>query len=154
MNIKLIVLGTIAYFVTAQIIGAVTGMLIHGEGGMLEATYRAYAAMWRPELNETPPNLGALMPLWLTSSLINSLLVTIAFCLVRPALQGGVAAQGIKFGVIAALFMAGLYGMYFGIFGLPGALWLIWGLEGLLIYSLGGIALAAIGNKLAPAESL
>lgn len=149
MNIKLIVLGTIAYFITAQVIGAITGMFVHGEGGLLEATYKSYAAMWRPELNETPPNLGALMPLWITTGLINSLIVAITFSLIRPALQGGVIAQGLKYGVIASLFMAGLYGMYFGIFALPGSLWLAWGLEGLVMCCVGGIVLAAVADKFA-----
>lgn len=149
MNIKLVLLGGIAYFFVAQIIGAISGPLVHGPGGALEATYKMYSAMWRPELNATPPDLMALMPLWLTTAAINSLIVAAVFGLIRPSLPGGVVAQGLRFGVTVGLIMIGLFGLYFGIFALPAKVWIFWGIEGLITYSVGGIALAAISRKLA-----
>jgi len=152
VNIKLVLLGGIAYFLIAQIIGAISGPLVHGPGGALEATYQMYSAMWRPELNATPPDLMALMPLWLTTAAINSLIVAAVFDLIRPSLPGGAVAQGLRFGITVGLIMVGLFGLYFGIFALPAKVWIFWGVEGLLTYSVGGIGIAAVGNKFAPAS--
>lgn len=148
MNIKLVLLGGIAYFLFAQIIGAISGPLVHGPGGALDATYKMNSAMWRPELNATPPDLMALMPLWLTTAAINSLIVAVVFDLIRPSLSGGAIAQGLRFGITVGLIMAGLFGLYFGIFALPAKVWVFWGVEGFLTYCIGGMALAAISNRL------
>lgn len=147
MNIKFVLLGGIAYFLVTQIIGAISGSLVHGPGGALEATYKTYAAMWRPELNATPPDLMALMPLWLTTAAVNALLVAAVFDLIRTSLSGGAVAQGLRFGLTVSLIMVGLYGLYFGIFALPPKVWIFWGVEGLLSYCLGGIGLAWVGAK-------
>lgn len=42
----------------------------------------------------------------------------------------------------------GLYGIYFGIFAWPAKVWIFWGVEGLFIYCVGGISIAAINKKL------
>jgi len=36
--------------------------------------YEATAEFWRPELNQVPPDMGALMPLWITTGLIAAFL--------------------------------------------------------------------------------
>lgn len=152
MSARFIVLGGLAYFVVANIVGAVTGQLIHGEGGFLEALYRANEAMWRPELNQKPPDLGALMPLWISVGLINSLIVAAVYNLFANAMRGGPIANGLRFGAGAGLIMIGLYASYFGIFALPATIWVTWAIEGLVIYSLGGITLAFIGRRLLQAH--
>ena len=43
--------------------------------------------------------------------------------------------------------MVGLYCSYFGIFALPGTVWITWAIEGVFIYTLGGIALGYVARK-------
>lgn len=147
MSPKFIVLGGIAFFIVANIIGAVTGQLIHGPGGFLEPLYQAHQAMWRPELNQVPPDLAALAPLWVGMGLLNSLIVTTAYNVFAGALTGSPLANGLRFGAGASLIMVGLYCSYFGIFALPGTVWITWAIEGVFIYTLGGIALGYVARK-------
>lgn len=147
MNIKFVLIGTVAWFLISQVIGMVSGMLIHGPGGALNATYMEFAAMWRPELNQQPPDMAALLPLWMSMAALNALLMAVIYELIRPALNAGLVANGVRFALVTGLTMTALYAMHFGLFALPARVWIFWGIEGALNYLLGGIALAFIAGR-------
>ena len=147
MNWKLIVIGGIVFYIVTFVVSFVTGPVVHT--GILNETYRANEQYWRPELNQDPPDMGALMPRWITTGLITSLIFAAVFGFLRPALGSGWSA-GLKFGfllsVITWTFMAG----YSGMFNLPDKLWLIWGFETPFYYLPAGAVLGWLGEKLAP----
>lgn len=145
--------GGLAFFVVSFLVGGVTGAVLHGEGGLLEPAYRAHAQLWRPELNATPPDLGALMPLWLATGVLHSMIVALVYLLFAPALRGGVLANGLRFGVAMSLLMAGTYAMLYGVFALDGMVWAWWAVEGLVTYLLGGITLAFVAARMLPPDT-
>ena len=51
--------------------------------------------------------------------------------------------------VIGCCFMAG----WWGVFGLPGNIWVWWGAEQFLYYLPGGAVLGWVGHKLAPEDA-
>ena len=74
MNWKCIIVGAIVFFIVSNILGmAVSGPLIHE--GILDDAYMANESFWRPELTQDPPDMGALMPMWLLNGFIVSLIV-------------------------------------------------------------------------------
>lgn len=56
-NLKVIVVGGLAMYVTHWIISMGTGPLIHE--GILTEMYEANEPFWRPELNQQPPDMAA-----------------------------------------------------------------------------------------------
>ncbi|MGH8284526.1 MAG: hypothetical protein ACRETT_02030, partial [Steroidobacteraceae bacterium] len=81
MNWKVIVIGGLVFFVATWLIAPITGPLIHE--GVLKEAYMATATFWRPELNEQPPNMAALMPYWITVGLIGSFITAGIYGIVR-----------------------------------------------------------------------
>ena len=59
-NIKVILLGGLAMYVAEFLLSMATGGVIHE--GILTELYQANASFWRPELNQQPPDMAALMP--------------------------------------------------------------------------------------------
>ena len=72
-NLKLIIVGGLVYYLMQWVVSFITGPLIH-EGVLTEA-YQANASFWRPELNQEPPDMAALMPRWIITGLLTPLLV-------------------------------------------------------------------------------
>jgi len=144
MNWKLIVIGGIVFYIVTFAVSFVTGPVVHN--GILNETYQEN---WRPELNQDPPDMASLMPRWITSGVITSMIFAAIFGWIRPALGVGWLA-GFKFGVILTLvawsFMAG----YSGVFNLPDKLWIVWGLETPFYHLPAGAVLGWLGEKLAP----
>ena len=68
MNWKLIFGGGIVYYAGAWLVAMISGPLIHE--GVLDELYKLHAQFWRPELNQVPPDMAALMPRWIASGLI------------------------------------------------------------------------------------
>jgi hypothetical protein len=150
MNLKVILIGGLVFYVVLFAVSLGTGMVVH-ENLLMEA-YRAHPEFWRPELNQDPPDMAALMPLWITCGLIASFVTAFIYDWVRPALSGPGWQQGLKFGVIAMLF----HGIYIlnwsGVFNLVNKIWLWWWLESIVYLLIAGAALGWVVQKIAPAK--
>ena len=146
---KLVVLGGIAYYIVTWIVSFATGPLIHE--GVLKETYQSVSQLWRPELNQVPPDMAALLPRWITTGLIGSLIVAAIFGWVRPAFSGPGWKRGLLYGAVLGLFgiVWGPLG-YSGVFNAPDKIWIWWSLEGFLYYLPGGAILGWLGGKLDP----
>lgn len=144
-NWKLIILGGLAFYVVTFIISFATGPLIHE--GYLKPEYQAHAALWRPELNQDPPDMAALMPRWVTTGVISSLLLAAIYGWVGKVFTGPGWLRGVKagllLGVIGITFCLG----YSGIFNASDKIWTVWALEGFLYYLPGGAVLGWLGAK-------
>ena len=148
MSWKLIILGGLAFYGVMFIVSIPSGMLIHN--GVLDAPYRANSEFWRPELNQDPPDMAALMPRWIATGLLTTFVFAAIYGWLRPAFSGAPWQKGLKFGlllsVVGCCFMAG----WSGVFNLPAKIWMWWGFEQFLYYLPGGAVLGWIGQKLAP----
>ena len=148
MNWKVIFLGGLAYYIAAWIIGMGTGPLLHQ--GVLDELYTATAAFWRPELNQDPPDLAALMPQWIAVGLLGSFILAGIFAHLRSAFSGSGLMKGVKFGLVLFLINTTYAAGMSGIFNLPYAIWGWWIFEGLLYSLAGGAALGWAAQKLSP----
>ncbi len=149
MNWKLIVVGGIVLYIVMFVVSMITGPLIHN--GVLADTYRANESFWRPELNEDPPDMAALMPRWITTGVLTSLVLAAIYGWVRPAL-GKCWIAGLKFVVVVSLFGAVFIAGFSGVFNLPNNIWIWWAVEQPLYYLPGGAVLGWLGEKLAPQD--
>ncbi|MBT8060860.1 MAG: hypothetical protein KJO33_14800 [Gammaproteobacteria bacterium] len=148
LNIKVILLGGLAFYIAQWIPAMVTGPLIHE--GVLTPIYMATASFWRPELNQQPPDMAALMPRWIATGLIATFVMTAIFDNIRSALTGHPIVKGLKYGLIAFLFAAANMAGWSGVFNLPETIWAWWAAEALIIYLLSGAVLGLVVGKLAP----
>ncbi len=147
MNWKLIFAGGLLMYIVQFLLGMITGPILHE--GILAQLYDATAQFWRPELNAEPPEMGALMPRWITTGLIMAFVSAGIYGVVRAAFVGPGWKKGLKFGLIMYLFNATAMASWSGIFNLPDQIWLWWSLE-MLLYSLaGGAALGWFGERFA-----
>ena len=147
-NLKVILLGGLAFYVTQFIVSMATAPFIHD--GILAEVYDATAAFWRPELNQDPPDMAALMPRWIATGLIAAFILAGIYDNIRPALDGSGLVKGLKFGVITFLFSATMSAGWSGVFNLPNEIWLWWNVESLLIYVVSGAVLGLVCTKLSP----
>jgi hypothetical protein len=147
-NLKVIIVGGLVYYLMQWVVSFITGPLIHQ--GVLTEAYQANASFWRPELNQQPPDMAALMPRWIITGLITSLIAAAIYDNIRPAFNGSGAVKGMKFGFVAFLFYASTAAGWSGIFNLPDSIWAWWIFEGLFYFVPGGAALGWVAGKLAP----
>jgi len=147
-NIKVIILGGLAMYVTQWAISMVSGAVIHE--GILTELYIANSSFWRPELNQQPPDMATLMPRWIATGLISTFILTGVYDNIRSALDGSGMVKGIKYGFILFLFSACFSAGWSGVFNLPEMIWVWWNVEALVIYLVGGAALGLAVAKLAP----
>ena len=145
LNFKIIIGGGVLMYLAQFIVSFVTGSFIHE--GVLDPLYKATTEFWRPELNQDPPDMAALMPLWIATGLLVALVQAAIYDNIRPALDGSGVTTGLKFGLLLAL-LFGLFGLsYSGVFNLPGAIWGWWAFEGFIIYPAGGLVLGWFADK-------
>lgn len=147
-NLKLIVVGGLAYYLVQWVVSFITGPFIH-EGVLVEA-YQANASFWRPELNEVPPDIAALMPRWITTGLITALITAGIYDNIRSAFDGPNAVKGLKFGFVVFLFYATTAAGWSGVFNLPNSIWAWWTIEGIFYFIPAGAALGWVAGKLTP----
>ena len=151
MNITVILIGGLVFYITLFVVSIGTGFVVHQN--ILMDIYRATPEFWRPELNQDPPDMAALMPLWITCGLIGSFVTAFIYDWVRPAFSGAAWQRGTKFGVVAVLF----HGVYIlnwsGVFNLPSKVWLWWWLESIVYMLIASAALGWVTQKLSPAKS-
>lgn len=148
MNWKIIVLGGLAFYVATFAVSMITGQVIHT--GILEQDYKATAEFWRPELNQVPPDMTALLPLWIFNGLVMSFVAAAVYNWIRPALGVTPWKKGLSFGVIFTLFAVSYNMGYSGVFNLPEKIWFWWSVDALIIYLIGGVVLGLVAEKLAP----
>jgi hypothetical protein len=153
MNWKFVFLGGLAYYVAMFIVSFGTGYFIHSPDGVLFETYQATASFWRPELNANPPDMGALLPMWITTGLIGAFIAAGIYCVVRSSLAGAAWKRGLKFGVIAALFALVSALGYRGVFNLPDNIWQWWLVDATILHLVGGTVLGIVAQKVAPAHA-
>lgn len=153
MNWKVVFIGGIAFYVTMFVVSFATGYLIHSPDGILFETYRETASFWRPELNADPPDMGALLPMWIVTGLVGAFIGAGIYSVVRPSLAGPAWQRGLKFGVIAALFALVNALGYRGVFNLPDNIWQWWIIDSAILHLAGGIVLGVVAEKIAPARS-
>ncbi len=146
-NVKIIFLGGLIMYVAQWIIGMASGIFIHE--GILEPLYKSTTEFWRPELNQDPPDMAALMPRWIGVGLTAAFLMSGIYDNIRSAFDGSGAVKGMKFGFVLALIYTSFIAGYSGIFNLPETIWFWWAVEGLAIYVTGGTALGWYVEKYA-----
>jgi hypothetical protein len=146
MNWKLLLFGGLAYYGITWIVSFITGPVIHE--GVLDEVYRANAQFWRPELNQDPRDMAALIPLWVLNGLVGAFIIAFLYQWVRPALSGKGWMRGAKFGVGLTLFGSALMLGWSGVFNLPPMIWSWWAFEQLFYFTLGCAALGWVGDKL------
>lgn len=148
LNFKVIIAAGLAMYVAQFVVSFVTGPLIHE--GVLKEPYMAHSEYWRPELNQDPPDMVALLPRWITVGLIGSFIIAGIFDNIRGGLSGSTAIRGVKYGAILWLIYATIAAGWSGVFNLPEMIWAWWTAEALLYYLLGGFVLGWVTGKLAP----
>ena len=146
-NLKVILLGGLAFYVAQFIVSMVTGPFIHE--GVLMDLYIANASFWRPELNQNPPDMAALMPRWIATGLIASFILAGVYDNIRSALNGAAWLKGVKYGVILFLFSLCMSAGWSGVFNLPESIWVWWNAEALFYYLVGGAVLGWAAGRLA-----
>ena len=150
-NLTVSVVGGLAMSVAQFALSMITGPVIHE--GILTELYQANASFWRPELNADPPDMGALMPMWIVTGLVSSLIGAGIYAAVRSSLAGPPWQRGLKFGVIAALFALVNALGYRGVFNLPDNIWQWWIVDAAILHLAGGIVLGIVADKVSPARA-
>lgn len=148
MNLKLVFAGGLAMYVTQFVISFATGPFIH-EGVLVEA-YMAHSQFWRPELNQVPPDMVALLPLWITTGVIGSLVIAAIYGSIRSGIAGTGAVSGLKFGLGVWLLQVVTMAGWSGVFALSYEIWGWWAAEGALYMLGGGAVLGLVAEKVAP----
>lgn len=144
-NLKVILLGGLAYYISQFLFSFLTASFIHE--GVLVEPYIATAQFWRPEL--VADDMAALLPRWIATGIIAAFVQVAIFDNIRSALNGSAVVKGVKFGLIAFLFFACFAAGWSGIFNLPEIIWFWWNVEALMIFIVGGAVLGFTVGKLA-----
>jgi hypothetical protein len=142
---KVIVGGGLLMYIAQFVVSMITGGLIHE--GVLDPLYTATQEFWRPELNQDPPDMAAVMPRWIATGLLGAFVQAGIYDNIRSAFNGSGIVKGLKFGLMLAVIYALFGAAYSGVFNLPDAIWAWWALDGLIIYLVGGIVLGWFTGK-------
>ena len=150
MNAKAIVVGAVVLWLVTNLIGMFgTGLVIHAT--ILDPIYRANSSFWLPALNQDPPDMAALLPNWLLCSLMNSFVVAGIYSCVRTSFKGPGWRRGLTWGIsvgfFAFFFTLGLS----GVFNLPLSIFVWWGIEAVILLTIGGAAMGWASEKFAGA---
>ena len=148
LNFKTIIIGGIVFYAVSFVFGMISGYFIHE--GVLEQMYKATSEYWRPELQQDPPDMAALMPRWIAVGLVVSLVYAGIYDNIRGALNGSGLIKGLKFGFLLGLLSACFIAGFSGVFNLPEMIWVWWNIEALVVYLVGGAVLGLAVGKLAP----
>ena len=70
MNWKIVFVGGLVYYAAMFLVSMVPATSSIRPNGRARETYRATASFWRPELNTDPPDMGALMKMWIPTGLL------------------------------------------------------------------------------------
>ena len=139
LNFKTIIIGGIVFYAVSFVFGMISGYFIHE--GVLEQVYKATSEFWRPELQQDPPDMAALMPRWIAVGLAVSLVYAGIYDNIRGALNGSGLIRGLKFGFLLGLLQACFIAGFSGVFNLPETIWAWWIVDGFYVYCLSGMGL-------------
>ena len=115
MNWKLIIIGALAFWLVTNVIGFLgTGWIIHDR--ILDPIYRANESFWIPPLRQDPPDMAAVMPQWLLTSLLSSLVVAGIYSRVHTSFNGPGWKKGPQLGAVPGDFH------FHELYGIVGAL--------------------------------
>lgn len=153
MNWKIVLVGGLAYYVVFFLLSFVGGSVIHSPEGVLGPLYPEFASFWRPELNATPPDMAAMLKMWVPTGILSSLLLAGVYSVVRSSFAGTGWVRGLKFGIVAWIFgLVSALG-YWGLFNLPTKIWVWWLAEGVWMNLIAGAVLGFVAEKLSPAKA-
>ena len=148
MNWKLIIIGGLVFWLVTNILGlGVTGPIIHD--AILDPMYRATEHLWIEPLRQDPPDMAAVMPRWIVMSLISSLVVAGLYSCLRKAFEGPGWRCGMTWGLYLAIFSFITLLGYSGVIALPMKIVVWWGVDGLVLFVLGGAAMGWAGERFA-----
>ena len=148
MNWKLIIIGGLAFWLVTNILGlGVTGPIIHE--AILDPMYQATESLWIEPLRQDPPDMAAVMPRWILVSLISSLVVAGLYSCLRKAFEGPGWKCGMTWGLYLGIFSFVTLLGYSGVIALPMTIVLWWGVDGLVLFVLGGAAMGWAGERFA-----
>jgi hypothetical protein len=148
MNWKLVIIGGIVFWLVTNILGMlVTGTLIHEK--ILDAVYQANESFCLPELRQDSPDMAALVPRWLLTSFVSSLVVAGIYSLVGGSFGGPGWSRGLKWGLCLGIFSAMSYFAMSGVFDLPLQMWIWWSIDALILFILGGAAMGWAAERFA-----
>ena len=136
---KNIVAGGLIFYFVAFVLSFITGSLIHE--GTLAAVYDETASFWRPELQQDPPDMAAVMPRWITIGLLTAFVFAGIYDNIRDGLNGFGCLKGLKFGLLLGLIHACFAGGWSGVFNLPDIIWVWWIADVFFLYAIAGVAL-------------
>lgn len=153
MNWKIVFIGGVAYYAAFFLLSMVGGWFIHSPEGVLGPLYKEFAEFWRPELNADPPDMAALMKIWVPIGLLSSFLLAGIYSVIRSSFTGSGVVRGVKFGVIGWIFAAVAAMGYWGVFYLPNQIWIWWLIEGIWMHLIGGAVLGWVAQKVAPVNA-
>jgi hypothetical protein len=153
MNWKIVFVGGVSYYAAFFLLSIIGSMFIHSPEGVLGPIYREFASFWRPELNMDPPDMAALMKMWVPIGLLSAFLMAGIYSVIRSSLAGAAWQRGLKFGVISWIFGAIAAMGYWGLFNLPNKIWFWWLVEGIWMHLIAGAVLGWVAQKLAPAQA-
>ena len=92
-------------------------------------------------MRSDPPDLGALMPRWITVGLICAFIAVWIYSWLRHCLKGPGWKRGLKFGLLLSLIQCCYIAAISGVFYLPSKIWIWWGIEGLILNCIAGAVL-------------
>ena len=148
MNWKLIIVGGLAFWLVTNIVGfGVTGPIIHA--GILGPMHKAHESLWIEPLRQDPPDMAAVMPRWLVTSLISSLVVAGLYSCLRKAFEGPGWRCGMTWGLYLAIFSFVTLMSHSAVIALPMTIVIWWGVDGLIRFVLGGAAIGWVGERFA-----
>ncbi len=153
MNWKIVFIGGVVYYLTFFLLSMVGGSFIHSPEGVLGALYKETASFWRPELQAEPPDMLALMKMWVPVGMLSSFLLAGIYSVIRSSLMGSAVVRGVKFGVIGWIFSAVAVMGYWGVFNLPTRIWAWWLIEGIWMHLIAGAVLGWVAQKVAPVKA-
>ena len=144
-DLKVIIGGGLLMYIAMFAVGMAAGVVIHQ--GVLEEIYDQTTQFWRPELNQEPPDMAAMMPRWISTGLLTAFILAGIYDNIRSGFDGGAVLKGVKYGVVLGLIYLCFSLGYSGVFNLPDALWGWWTLEGFLNFIVGGAVLGWFTGK-------
>jgi len=153
VNLKITVVGGLAYYAALFSVSVVLGHFVHDPGsGVLAEAYRDTAAFWRPELMSKAPDMSLMWKLWIPSGVAAALIAAAVYSVVRTALSGPPWLRGLKFGVITIAFCVINALGYHGVFNLPDSIWAWWVFGSVISNLPAGAVLGLVAQKVAPAS--
>ena len=93
--------------------------------------------------------MAAMMPQWLLTSFLSSLVVAGIYSLVRGSFGGPGWSRGMRWGLSLGIFSCMSYFAMLGVFHLPLQMRIWWSIEALILFLLGGAAMGWAGERFA-----